>query len=282
MDGLRLILIIIGAVVIALIYLFSRRSGAQQTGGTDPLERDTEWMEEIARQRRRLSGDGQPPSPPAEQPREPRLKVPVLDDVVPEQEPAPEPPHDPAPTAQSEPEPTPEAPDGPAAAPPEPPREEPTQKPQPSPPPAAQQQELVMALHIMAPQGEEFVGATLFSTLEESGLRFGDAGIFHRYRAEDGSDPLFSVANILEPGTFEGKGTEQSFTTPGVAMFMRAPGPAPAREMLEQMLLTARRVARELGGELRDGRRQPLSEAAIQEMLEQASAFDSTAPGSRA
>ena len=287
MDGLRLILIVIGAVVIALIYLFSRRAGPQQPDGTDPIRKDTEWMEEIARQRRRLSAPGQQPSPGESQ-----LDVPVLDESlsapvldVPETPP----PEQTLPAGDPEPEPLPATEETENIT-PEPAEKEMTggetsQQPeqeQSSPSPAPDK-ELVMALHVMAPDGGKFEGATLFSALEESGLRFGEGGIFHCHLPDGDaaeSSILFSVANMLEPGTFEGEKTEQTFATPGVAMFMRAPGATPAREMLEKMLLTAQQVAQKLGGEIRDGRRQPLSEPTIQEMLDRASAFDSGAPGS--
>ncbi|HFC53548.1 MAG TPA: cell division protein ZipA [Gammaproteobacteria bacterium] len=287
MDGLRLILILIGAVVIALIYLFSRRTGLQGTDDADPVQQDTEWMEEIARQRRKLSEREErahATEPPAEVPvLEDRLTIPAPVMDAPEtplpEEPLPATGPDPAPApAMQE-----EEKEAPAPAEKEP--EEADSGEQPEPTPAAAPPELVLALHVTAPDGGEFEGAALFSALEENGLRFGEGGIFH-YRQPDGEQAqngvLFSVANMLEPGTFEAEGAERTFTTPGVALFMRAPGVAPAREMLEKMLLTAQQVAERVGGEIRDGRRQPLREATIQEMLDRATSFDRGTPGSGA
>ena len=288
MDELRLILIVIGVVVIALIYLFSRRTGLQGTDDADPVQQDTEWMEEIARQRRRLNQRekrARAAEPPPELPvLEDRLTppAPVMDPPetrLPE-EPVPDPEPDPAPPAHTEEKAAPaaverrsdEADSGerPGSA---------------DPPSTAARPELVLALHVTAPEGGAFEGGALFSALEECGLRFGDGGIFHYHRPdgeETQSGVLFSVANMLEPGTFEAEGAERTFTTPGVALFMRAPGAAPAREMLEKMLLTAQQLAERVGGEIRDGRRQPLCEAAIQEMLDRATSFDRGAPGSGA
>ncbi len=296
MDGLRLILIIAGIIVLALVYFFSRRSQQDQPlADEESLQEDTEWMEEIAKQRRKLTDTkGQPPAD------EPLPDAPVLDDVqitTPDETVAP------AWQAEAEqntiqadtvPEPETELTREDTASPPqqeekiaEPPAEDTTapvepplvQEEQAIPP--ASPEELIVVLHITAPQEMAFVGANLFSALEEIGLRFGEGGIFHYCHAqpEQGSKDavLFSVANILEPGTFEGGQMEQEFTTPGIVMFMRAPGTVPARNMVETLLLKAQQLAQLLGGEIRDEARDLLSESTIKSLLDQATAFDSAA-----
>ncbi len=86
MDELRLILIVAGVAVIGLIYLFSRRSQRDEAApGEEPHIEDTEWMEEIARQRRKLAESRSQPvmdEGPAD--------IPVLDDPrIPSPEPSP-------------------------------------------------------------------------------------------------------------------------------------------------------------------------------------------------
>ncbi len=293
MDELRLILIIAGILVVALIYFFSRRP--QRNGeptAEEPRIEDTEWMEEIARQRRKLAESR---TPTIED--EAMADVPVLDDVLVT------PPTNRAATNQPSSSPEKETPtsaaaeDTPQVAVPEPspPISESTEEKQPAieepdrpeekPEPEKEKdsdtitepKELIMALHITAPPERVFVGANLFSALEEVGLRFGEGGIFHYYQVQEEMEEgpvLFSVANILEPGTFEPDNPEEEFTTPGVVLFMRAPGAQPAREVIETMLLKSQQLAQLLGGEILDQHRKPLTEATIQSLLDQAIAFD--------
>ncbi len=283
MDELRLILIVAGILIIGLIYLFSRRSHQRGESAVDepPIE-DTEWMEEIARQRRKLSSGRSQPTID-----DPPTDIPVLDDAVPL---PPEAEKGSGPVSAPEAKPVSE-PGVEESAPASEKSDEPAAPTEPEPlaaeAGAAEQgssdsgavaaEELILVLHVTAPKEMVFVGADLFSALEEIGLRFGEGGIFHCYQElEEGEQgpPLFSVANILEPGTFEPGEPGEQFTTPGVVLFMRAPGPQPARATIETMLLKSQQLAQLLGGEIRDQNRNPLTESGIQSMLDRATAFD--------
>jgi len=82
----------------------------------------------------------------------------------------------------------------------------------------AQQQILVM--HLMAAKGEAISGQQLQEAALSVGLRFGELKIFQRHLHEDGSgEVLFSMANLVNPGTFDLKTIDQ-ITTPGVTLFM--------------------------------------------------------------
>ena len=52
------------------------------------------------------------------------------------------------------------------------------------------------------PREEGFAGAELVAALRDQGLRFGEMNIFH-YLDEDSGSALYSVANAIEPGTFD-------------------------------------------------------------------------------
>ena len=283
MDELRLILIVAGILIIGLIYLFSRRSHQRGESAVDepPIE-DTEWMEEIARQRRKLSSGRSQPTID-----DPPTDIPVLDDAVPL---PPEAEKGSGPVSAPEAKPVAE-PGVEESAPASEKSDEPAAPTEPEPlaaeAGAAEQgssdsgavaaEELILVLHVTAPKEMVFVGADLFSALEEIGLRFGEGGIFHCYPELDEGEqgpPLFSVANILEPGTFEPGEPGEQFTTPGVVLFMRVPGPQPARATIETMLLKSQQLAQLLGGEIRDQNRNPLTESGIQSMLDRATAFD--------
>ena len=54
-------------------------------------------------------------------------------------------------------------------------------------------------------------------------MRFGTMDIFHRHAQENGTGPvLFSLANLVKPGTFE-LSSMSDFETPGLSLFMTLP-----------------------------------------------------------
>lgn len=78
----------------------------------------------------------------------------------------------------------------------------------------------ILVMHLMAPKGEKLSGQQLQEAALSVGLRFGEAKIFQRHLNEDGSgEVLFSMANLVNPGTFDLKTIDQ-MTTPGVTLFM--------------------------------------------------------------
>ncbi|MCK7597494.1 cell division protein ZipA [Microbulbifer sp. CAU 1566] len=115
--------------------------------------------------------------------------------------------------------------------------------------------EEVLILNIMAPKGDYFEGNDLLRVLLSSGLRFGDMNIFHYHCGEAGEGPvLFSLANIVVPGTFDMSDMED-FTTPGVSLFLALPAEVEALKAFDTLLTTARTVSEQLGGELKDENR---------------------------
>ena len=114
----------------------------------------------------------------------------------------------------------------------------------------------IVALRIARRGGERIPGTLLLDVLHREGLQFGEYRIFHRY-AEPAADrvrtPLFSVANMAEPGELDPDRIEE-IDLPGVAMFMVLPGPRAGASALTEMLGTARRVAAGLSAELLDAR----------------------------
>ncbi|WP_226667245.1 cell division protein ZipA [Microbulbifer aggregans] len=115
--------------------------------------------------------------------------------------------------------------------------------------------EEVLILNIMAPQGDCFEGNDLLRVLLSSGLRFGEMNIFHYHCGEAGEGPaLFSLANIVVPGTFDMSQMED-FVTPGVSLFLTLPAEVEALKALDTLLTVARNIAEQLGGELKDENR---------------------------
>ena len=115
-------------------------------------------------------------------------------------------------------------------------------------PPASE----VIVINVLAKGGNSFDGASLLQSVLSSGMRYGDMSIFHRYANTDGSGQIqFSLANGVEPGYFEIDDIDHS-STPAVSFFMGLPGPEKPMQAFTIMEETARKLALDLGGELKD------------------------------
>jgi cell division protein ZipA len=124
--------------------------------------------------------------------------------------------------------------------------------------------EMVIALTVMAQQGDRFEGPDLLRSFHAHNLKPNNLQVFYRPDA-DGVGALFTVANVVKPGTLAEAELTHDFSTPGVAFFLRLPVSIDGDEAFDQMLKTADALARDLGGEVRDERRNPLSAQALQQ-----------------
>ena len=123
--------------------------------------------------------------------------------------------------------------------------------------------ELVLVINVMAQKGEQFDGAELLDIILSQGLRFGAMNIFHRHEEEEGDgEILYSMANIVMPGTFD-LAKIKTFSTPGISLFMTLPMDANSIEAFEDMLTTAKIIAARLQGELKDENRSVLTPQTI-------------------
>lgn len=104
-------------------------------------------------------------------------------------------------------------------------------------------------------------GNDILRALERAGLSYGPMRIFHRYPplAQHRRQPLFSVANALEPGTLEPASLPE-LRTAGLVFFLTVPGPEQPASALDAMLNCAERVSKELGCRLCDEEGDPLDE----------------------
>ena len=284
MDELRWLLLIIGLLLIAGVYGWGRlqerrrrrterREPVPGEAGGDPLlddepvapeslrgaleELDHLIAEERASQR---PGRSAPESAPRQRPAEPARPA-----APSQSEEAAEPRHAAAP-------PPPEPPPA-SEPPPEPPRPAPEPAPVPDggppaaaaePPPSEVGEERIIVLHVAAPGGYLYQGTDLVEALHGAGLRHGEHGIFHRVLdTRRGPVALFSAASMLEPGTFDLDRLDQ-METPGVALFMQLPGPFDGLSAFDRMLEAARHLARQLDGQLLDGRRCELTRQTLE------------------
>ena len=114
----------------------------------------------------------------------------------------------------------------------------------------------VISLTVHAPEGKLFDGSELSIAMMEASLVFGEMDIFHRHLdGTPNSEIQFSVVNAIKPGTFDPNNLE-SFSTPGISLFMQMPGPKDPRLAYQLMTHAAEQIARTLGGTILDGSRQ--------------------------
>jgi len=141
--------------------------------------------------------------------------------------------------------------------------------------PAAKNEELIIALFVIAQNEKGFTGSDIFAVLEEQGLNYGKMRIFHHYGIGEVKTkiPVFSIANVLEPGTFNPQRMEE-FISPGLALFMRLPGPFGGRVAFELMLNKAQRIAEILEGNVVDEQHIELTQHAINQLREQIAHFE--------
>ena len=119
-----------------------------------------------------------------------------------------------------------------------------------------------------------FVGEFIIQSLNAVGLRFGDMDIFHHYGAGklQTEMPLFSVANMVEPGTFDLRRIER-FNTMGLVFFLQLPTALDGAVSFELFLNTAQRLTEALGGELYANPKTPLDSHLIEDMRKVAAEF---------
>jgi cell division protein ZipA len=113
----------------------------------------------------------------------------------------------------------------------------------------------VLIISVVMPENQQMSGAALLPTLLTLGMKYGDMNIFHRHEDNAGNGKVtFSLANIMNPGTFDLDNME-SFTTQGISLFMTLPSVGEASVVFEQMLNAAKQLALEFGGQLLDDKR---------------------------
>ena len=133
--------------------------------------------------------------------------------------------------------------------------------------------ELIIS-HTVLSRGDFFTAPQLYTALNKAGLSYGEMNIFH-YPGDAKAETyaLFSVANVIEPGTFDLQDTE-SVKTPGISLFMRLPTRMASNKAYDEFIRVAQIIADDLGGELCDETRSQLTQQAIEYKKEQIKKLD--------
>ena len=118
-------------------------------------------------------------------------------------------------------------------------------------PKAPEQKQKIITLRIVARNHSSFAGDDLALSLRGIGLRHGKFGIYHRHDGNDESKIIFSVASLVEPGSFDLKNLK-SQEIPGISMFMVLPGPIDGAQAFDLMMVAARALSQSLDADLLD------------------------------
>jgi cell division protein ZipA len=122
----------------------------------------------------------------------------------------------------------------------------------------------VLVLNVTAKDGRVFSGDDLLQVLITSGLKFGNMNIFHkRLSKEHQGAVIYSVANMLNPGTFDLNNMDE-FTTLGISFFLALPTSINNLDAFEQMLGVAQEIRDTLGGDLKDDHRNGMTGQTIE------------------
>ncbi|ART79917.1 cell division protein ZipA [Oceanisphaera avium] len=143
--------------------------------------------------------------------------------------------------------------------------------------PAPKTWQEVYVINVMAKPEQLLAGTELVRAVTDAGFVFGDMDIFHRYQGSAGQgEPLFSLANMVNPGTFNPNAMSE-FTTPGVSIFMQLPPPGMAKNHFNMMIQAADNIAEDLDALLVDNQRQALALEYLVRCRGQLSDYDSQA-----
>ena len=125
----------------------------------------------------------------------------------------------------------------------------------------------IVVLHLISDSGSPISGEALVGALQKQNLKYGDMGIFHCLETET-NKKIYSVANALEPGSFD-LSDMASFSTVGITFFF-TPGehrePIPA---FDKMLEDVNIISKELGCVLKDQYMSPFGGQGVEHLRQQ-------------
>ena len=141
-------------------------------------------------------------------------------------------------------------------------------------PKANQNSDDLLVLYITSPAHTLFNGLSISKAADEIGMVYGHMNIFHHFgpgKLHSGQ-PLFSLANMHEPGSFD-LGRMADLKTKGIVAFMYSPASIDASVVFELYLNTTQRMAELLGGAVRTSDNELLSTASINILRDKAASF---------
>ena len=114
----------------------------------------------------------------------------------------------------------------------------------------------VLVIWVVAPAGAQLDGHGLQEAFSASGLEYGGE-VFYKLDANTRAE-LFTVANGVEPGTFDLSDVD-ALSTPRIALLVRFSDRIDPSHAFEEMLQAAQDIADALGAEMKDERMSDMS-----------------------
>ena len=112
-------------------------------------------------------------------------------------------------------------------------------------------QSMVVTVRVMPQAGSQFPAERLILSLRAAGLAHGKYGIFHCLDEELGNRIRYSVASLVEPGSFDLTKLQDSKYN-GISIFMVLPATEDGVLLFDDMLQTARVIAKAIDGRMVD------------------------------
>ena len=117
----------------------------------------------------------------------------------------------------------------------------------------------IIVLNVLT-DSERIKGQELLEFLMENEMSYGEMEIFHKL--DNQGEVLFSLANAIEPGTFDLSDIEE-FEIQGVTLFMQIDGANQAERIFDDMLELARKISGKFSSQIFDGTRSALTQQTI-------------------
>jgi len=128
---------------------------------------------------------------------------------------------------------------------------------------------MIITLHVVAPDGQVIHGPRLQALFEQRGYHYGEMNIFHSLNQ---GSIVFSVAKMLEPGTFD-INDPGSFETPGISLILQLPAPVASDVAFDVLVSEATEMANALGCDILDAGHSTLSRQTIQHLRDSVHQF---------
>jgi cell division protein ZipA len=128
---------------------------------------------------------------------------------------------------------------------------------------AAIKKPAIIQFSLVSNRDEGFNGTEIFEILDDVGLEYGNLQIFERLDARRLVD--YGVANMVKPGIFPSTNLA-AFHCPGIVFFMQPGKVDNPVAVFDDFVRTFQYVATQLGGEMRDHHREPLTEETIDQL----------------
>ena len=109
----------------------------------------------------------------------------------------------------------------------------------------------IVTIRMLSRRTAPFPAEELVLALREAGLRHGRHGIFHYFPTTAEDTPVFSVASLTEPGSFD-LTRLRTDVYQGVSLFLELPAPIEGVVAFDAMVNTGRAIAKRLDGNLVD------------------------------